>query len=471
MIESPAEERAVKPWSLPRRFLFRFALWYFVLYALPFPFLNLWQTLNGTLAVFEVETSGEGWAWRTGVYEFFELYDGWWQATTSWVGQLPWVSLEVIHQGTGSGDTAHDLLKLSVSIAMALLLALLWSLLDRRRTRHPALAPWLHLGVRWYLAFVLLGYGLIKQYSGQFAYPSLHRLMTPIGDTSPMGLVWTFMGFSKAYEVFGGLAEILAGLLLFSRRTSLLGSLMATAVMTNVTMLNWMYDVPVKLFSTNLLLFAIALMVPDVRRLWCLFFANKPVPPANLRLTRFAWWNWPLIAFGTLWVVAHLYTTHTFNMQRLESSAIEKPVLYGVWDVEKMVRDGAEVPGNDATRWKLLAIDVGDSAWARTVSDHMLRFHFAEGEAVGTVVVAQSAGGKVPDDAPTWTYERGEKTGKRRNPVPKSMADYRTMVDVTCESLILRGPWKDSTLELHLVRRDFPLQRGFHLVQELPYNR
>lgn len=485
MPASPPQVLAVRPWSLPKRFLFRFALLYFVLYAPPFPFQDLWSAFNGALSVLHVDTSGAGWEWRSGVNEFFYgdpevakaggtpvgVYEGWWQAATTWAGGLAWVNLEVIHQGTGSGDTAHDLLKLGISTVIALLLAVLWMLVDQRRTRHRALVPWLHLGVRWYLAFALLGYGVIKLYSGQFSYPPLYRLMNPIGETTPMGLVWTFMGFSKPYEVCGGLAETLGGLLLFSRRTSLLGTLVAIGVLTNVTMLNWMYDVPVKLYSANLLLFAIALTAPDLKRLWCVFFSNQPAPPADLRLTRFAWLNWLLIAFGTVWVGFNLYTAHHYNMMRLEQRAIEKPALYGVWDVEKMVRDGEEVAATDATRWKWLAIDTHDSAWIRTLTDQTQWLHFAEGEQPGTVMVAPRRGQKPPEDAPTWTCERGEKTVKGLNPAPKTMAEYSQMVDVTRQSLVLRGPWDGGTLELHLLRRDLPLERGFHLVQEMPVNR
>ena len=51
--------------------------------------------------------------------------------------------------------------------------------------------------------------------------------MRPYGDSSPMGLVWTFVGASVGYEIFSGLFEAISGYLLFWRRTALVGSLMA----------------------------------------------------------------------------------------------------------------------------------------------------------------------------------------------------------------------------------------------------
>jgi len=493
------ESAAAKPWGLAKRLLFRFALVYFVLYALPFPFRDLWTTFDGTLTElkeelveWDVDVDGEGWAWRKDVTLFFDgdeeawkrnehsvgWFERWWEATTTWVSRFDWVHLEVIHQRTGSGDTAHAWLQLAVSVVLALLLTALWSLIDRRRTRHAALVPWLHVAVRWYLGFAMLSYGMHKLYAGQFVYPSLQRLMTPLGDSSPMALVWNFMGFSKPYEVFTGVAEVAGGLLLLWRRTSLLGSLVVIGVMTNVTMLNWLYDVPVKLYSAHLLLFAIALATPDARRLWCMFVANKPAPPADLRLTRFAWLNGLLVAFGIVWLGFHLIVSHHEHVEYVEKRAewVQRPPLYGVWQVEKLVRGGEDVPATDVTRWEFLAFDVRDSGWVRTVGGQMQWLHqWAESEPdggqEGTMKIAPMRGRSKPDDAPTWTYERGEKTVQARKPKPRSFAEYGEMVDQVRPTLVLRGPWDGVDLEVHLVRKVFELERGFHFVQEVPVNR
>ena len=69
------------------------------------------------------------------------------------------------------------------------------------------LGRWLHLVVRFNLAFTLLSYGTAKLYGGQFGELSLNRLTQEIGDTWPMTMVGTFMQGSKPYELFGGLGE------------------------------------------------------------------------------------------------------------------------------------------------------------------------------------------------------------------------------------------------------------------------
>lgn len=463
-------------WGLVRRILFRFGLLYFVLYALPFPFANLLRLVNGVHGWFRLE--GEPPQWIVEGLKYLQYYTEYWQERTTWLGAKlsanGWVDLEVIHQhtGQGHGDTAHDLIKLGVSAILAALVTILWSLFDRRRSHHRGTGKWLHLGVRWYLAFVLLGYGIVKFYSPQFSDPSLQQLTNPIGDTSPMGLVWTFMGFSRPYEVCSGLGETLAGLLLFSRRTSLLGCFVAIPVMANVVLLNWMFDVPVKLHSTNLLLFAIALTVPDWARLRAVFCTNRPVPAADLRLARSRWLTTPLIILGSAWVAFHLYTAHTQNMDRTEHRAQSKPELYGVWEVEKMIRDGKEVAPDDLSRWKSLAIDVNDRAWVRTITDQTSWLHYGEDIPGKTIQVAVMGSTKPPPEKlEKWTFERSEVTRKGENPEPKKMADNSGLTDVKRTALVLKGQWQGKPIELHLLRKEFRLLRGFHLIQEIPYNR
>jgi hypothetical protein len=70
-------------------------------------------------------------------------------------------------------------------------------------------------------------YGAAKVFKSQFPDPPASRLLEPLGEMSPMGLLWSFMGASEAYTVFGGLAETIPAILLMFGRTTLLGALAA----------------------------------------------------------------------------------------------------------------------------------------------------------------------------------------------------------------------------------------------------
>src|SRR4029079_8818976 len=104
---------------------------------------------------------------------------------------------------------------------------------------------------------------------------SPERLLEPYGESSPMGLLWTFMGYSLPYNGFTVAAGVVRVFLLFLRRTTTLGALIVSAVMVNVVMLNFCYDVPVKLFSSHLLVMAGILTIPDLRRLAGVLVFNR----------------------------------------------------------------------------------------------------------------------------------------------------------------------------------------------------
>ncbi len=133
---------------------------------------------------------------------------------------------------------------------------IVWSLLDRNRPNYQRLQKWFMVYLRLVLATTMIPYGATKIFPWQFPAPTLSKLVQRYGDSSPMGLLWTFMGASRSYSFFGGATELLAGMLLVVPRLATLGALVCIGVMSNVLMLNLGYDVPVKLGSIHLLLMA-----------------------------------------------------------------------------------------------------------------------------------------------------------------------------------------------------------------------
>ena len=208
-----------------------------------------------------------------------------------WHAIVPWVAIHVFHLSgpvrvypavNGSGDTTLDYVEDLCLVAAALLATVVWSLIDFKRRDYWRINFYLRVYVRYAISFTLFGYGFAKVFSTQFIFPTLGRLVEPLGEFSPMGLLWNFMGYSTAYIIFSGLAEVTGATLLLFRRTATLGAMASAAVLLNVVMLNFCYDVPVKLYSLNLLLMAIFLMVPDLGRLANLLVLNRPTSAAEL---------------------------------------------------------------------------------------------------------------------------------------------------------------------------------------------
>ncbi len=402
---------------------------------------------------------------------------GWCLQFTSWLSDVSaeWLSdgtplFEVYHQQTGSGDTMHDFVKLCAIVVVAGMLTAFWSLLDRSRS-YPRLGRWLHLLARWYVALQMLGYGMAKFYGmTQFPEPGISGLTREIGDHSPMGMVWTFMGVSTGYKYLSGAGEVLGFLLLLHRRTTLLGCFVTVGVMTNVCALNFLYGVPVKLYSAHLLLIAVFLLAPFKEQLWALFIRNRPSEPVDIRVVHNRWIGWPLAALGWLWAVGVVWQYHESRSAMAENNPrfaamMQKPELFGLWEVENMLLDGQQVPSSDSSRWRYLAFDRGNMALARTLLGQAYAFDLSEDlDAKQVTLTARGSG----QDGEVWTIERSTVTRKVRNPAPKTRADFGGPIDAEVPAIVFKGNWQGKAIELHTVKKEFRVHDGFRLIREFP---
>lgn len=336
-MEQPRQDNP--EWGPLQRTLFRFLFSYLVLYNFPFP-----------LKVIPV---------------YGEVLDGSYKEI--WYAVVPWVGKHVLgvvarNHPTGSGDTAYNYVLVFCFLILALAATAVWTLLDRRRANYARLHQWLRVYVRFVLAAAMLTYGAEKVIPEQFGTPLPSDLLEPVGEGSPMRLLWTFMGTSIPYVILTGAAEMLGGLLLAARRTTLLGALVCIGVLSNVVMLNLSYDVPVKLYSSHLLLMAVFLAAPDLRRLAGLLVWNRPVPPAEQRpLFASRQGNRAALVFRTVFI---LYLTVTALQQSHENrlqyaDVLTRLRLYGVWEAEDLAAGGAgrPLPATDATQWRRLVFE------------------------------------------------------------------------------------------------------------------
>lgn len=329
------------PWPTWKRLGFRALLIYFVLFTFPFP-LNQIPWAPGWI--------GEVWSIAT-------------TTAADWVAtNVLGIEGELFGSGlSGGGDASINYVLLLLTAVSSLMITLVWSLVDRKPRDYSRAARWLELGCCVYLGTFMLRYGMAKLIPTQMPTPSLSGLVAPLGDNSRMGLLWTFMGASPGYQMLSGAAEVIGGLLLFWRRTRLLGATLVTVVMTNVVLLNFFYDVPVKLFASHLLLIAIGLLLLDAPRLLAVFVHNRPAPAAELDrmfASRCANIGAQALKLAYLCTVLFFESWHTANHYRAFASA-RAHELSGIYDVESFVCNGEALPPllTDARGWKTLIID------------------------------------------------------------------------------------------------------------------
>ena len=164
---------------------FRFFFVYFVFYILPFPF--YWIPYTDVI-----------------VEPFTRMSF----AATELLGKIIFgVAYILPPASTGSGDTMHNYVQLVFVLLFATVGSIVWSTADRKRSNYEKLLYWFVILLRYYLALTMLSYGFAKVFRTQFPPLTLGQLGKSYGESSPMNLLWMFMGYSAPYTVFTGLGE------------------------------------------------------------------------------------------------------------------------------------------------------------------------------------------------------------------------------------------------------------------------
>jgi hypothetical protein len=226
--------------------------------------------------------------------------------------------------------------------------------------------------------------------------PSLAALVLPLGNFSRYGILWSSVGASPAYEIFAGCAEVLGGVFLVFPRTTMLGALVAMADMTEVWMLNMTYDVPVKLFSFHLLLFALFLLAPEAGRLADFCLRNRTAEPSaqpQLFSTRRA----NQLALGAqimlgVWLLG-TNARADWNYWHTHGGGHPRSALYGIWNVDELSTDGQLRPPllDDSSRWRRAIFDVPDRMMFQRLDDSLAGYDASIDVKLKTIVLTKKS--------------------------------------------------------------------------------
>lgn len=374
---------------------------------------------------------------------------------TLWIGtHLLGISRAIPYDSTGSGDKTFDWVHTFAMAVIAMTVAAIWTSVGRQSRNHERLFTWFRLFVRFALGTTMLTYGWAKAIPLQMPSLTLSRLVEPFGNFSPMGVLWSSIGAAPGYEIFVGLAEIGAGMLLFWPRTATIGALMCLMDTIAIFTLNMTYDVPVKLFSLNLVLMSLFLVAPNMRRLFDLFvlhrisalreeplFGRSPLVRRNAAIAQ--------VAFGVVVFLLHGYgTTRVWNMY---GGGAPKSPLFGIWDVQQMTVDGEVRPPllTDSTRWRRLIFQSPTGARFQRPNDNTKSYDavFDTSARTLTLTTTDSAKAKSP-----LSYQRPSH-----------------------ERLLIDGTLDGHAVHLELAFRDpdsfLQRSRGFRWISEVPFNR
>jgi hypothetical protein len=234
----------------------------------------------------------------------------------------------------------------------------------------------------------------------------------------------------------------------------LLGALVCVADMTQVFMLNMTYDVPVKQLSFLLLMLALFLLAPELTRLADFFLRNRAVaPPTRPQLFQTRRANrialGAQVAFGVWLLGMNGYSGwidwHSYGGGR------DKSPLYGIWNVDELSIDGQIRSPllNDYDRWRRAVFDFPQSITFQRMDDSFA--YYGASINVNDKTIALT---KYSDK--NW---KGNLTFQR-------VAENRLILDGNMDSHKIH-------MQLQLVDRSkfMLVSRGFHWIQEYPFNR
>ncbi|MFM8496430.1 MAG: hypothetical protein ACKOEM_13040 [Planctomycetia bacterium] len=340
------------------------------------------------------------------------------------------------------------------SAAIALAISVAWALAVGCRPLGAKTSDVIRTIVRYALAFSMLFYGFNKVFPNQFSDPEPHKLMQPFGEASPVALLWTFMGYSPVYTMFAGWLEVIGGMLLFWRRTTLLGALVLVGVLMNVVMLNFCYDAGVEVRAVHYLLMAAFLIAPDSRRLLDLLVLNRPAPAAVLQPCAIAdrRLRGGLMAVKAVLIAAVISLLVSINSMNWWTSGTPDR-LDGFYRVKAFALDGIEdmhVP--DDRRWVRVAIT------ARPHTKSFMNMQRANGDQEIAMVMIDRSKGILGNFMMPFQGDSGDFWQRfSRGGDPDTSLKYEFADDGT---LTLEGRFRGAAVTARLARQpsdEFPL--------------
>ncbi|HEX5150126.1 MAG TPA: hypothetical protein VFW07_01690 [Parafilimonas sp.] len=426
-------ETAATPWSFTQKLVFRFFVIFFLLYIFFNP--------NGVLPYSDY---------------VFNFYIQPFHNLMVWIAKnILRLSYPVTVFTNGSGDTTYDYVVIFFITAAAVIASVVWSIADKKTKSYNRLFYWLCVIIRYYVAITMFAYGFVKVFKLQFPFLSPYQLLQPYGTSSPMGLAWNFLGFSKGYNYVMGFAELLSGALLLFRRTTTLGAIITIVVAGNIMAINYCYDVPVKLLSTALVVMSLFLLAKDINRLMHFFFLNRPVDAANIVAPVFKkkWQNilTVVLKYGLILYVLISNTLQSAEAVHMYGEKAPKPPLYGIYNVQTFIRNKDTIAPlkTDTARWDKLIVSYTNYSFIKFMNDS------TKGVAFKTDTVAKKI--------EVFSYSDTTKKSNFIYNFPHK------------DVLLLTGNLNGDSVTIEMKKYDLNnfllINRGFHWVNEYPFNR
>ena len=248
---------------------------------------------------------------------------------------------------------------------------------------------------------------------------------------------------------------------------TMLGALLCAGVMAHVVALNFCYDVPVKLFSSRLLMMSLLLIAPDLKHLCHFFLLHRPIETQAFA-PRFGSRGANTAVLVSKVVVLVLYVTmemvNTKELWLPKLTDAPQVPLQGIWFVDEFKSGTEVIPPltTDTQRWQHLIIE------AMSLPDPQVKV-IGIITPMGDFSKSHWRQCKIDEATHTLTLTPFD---KKKDPPPSAELTY---LRPSPDQLVLTGTSEGKPVGVKLHRipdSKFPLiSRGFHWINEYPFSR
>lgn len=238
--------------------------------------------------------------------------------------------------------------------------AVIWNSRDRELKYYNELYYWLRVALRYRLAIGVIAYGFLKFFPLQAPPISISNLNTPYGDFTDWKIFSMSLGEVFGYQSFLGSVEIVAGLLLFYRKTAAIGALIILPFTGNVFMSNLAYNGGEYIYSLYLITLALFIFLPDGIRLFNLLSLERPTIPNTFKPALESWQRSGRIILKSAFILFFVVLYGFKTSESYEEGYYHYPKTpglpgtAGIYNVSEFRINNQTIPYSktDPTRWQ-----------------------------------------------------------------------------------------------------------------------
>lgn len=253
-----------------------------------------------------------------------------------------------------------------VLLFLAIAGAAVWSVVDGKTKNYNKLYYWLLVIARYRAGIGIIGFAFTKVLPVQMPYPSEGLLNTDFGDLTQQKIYWLSIGIVPWYQVFTGVVELLAGTMLFFRKTTFYGAALLVGALGSITFVNFAYEGGVHIYASYFVLYGLFIMSYYIPRIYRLMISEQYTIPINYYPTFNKRWQ-DALRFGLKAVVLIVFLGVLFYVQLLnflydpykQPSSPGVAKLRGYYDVKAFYLNNVLIPDNpyDSLRWQELTFE------------------------------------------------------------------------------------------------------------------